>query len=121
MKARCNNEKNKCYYRYGGRGIKVCERWLESFENFISDMGMKPSKSHSIDRIDNSKGYYPENCKWSNPKEQARNTRNNVMLLNIETGIYYSSVNEAAESYHERKNVFCGLIARGKLEQFKKI
>lgn len=80
MKARCYNHNEVCYYRYGGRGITVCERWLNSFENFFDDMGCRPSKKHSLDRIDNDKGYCKENCKWSTAREQANNTRRNVFI-----------------------------------------
>lgn len=73
MKSRCLNKNDKRYARYGGRGIKVCQRWLDSFENFISDVGDKPSISHSIDRINNDGDYEPNNVKWSTPKEQANN------------------------------------------------
>lgn len=75
MKSRCSNPKNNRYYTHGARGIKVCERWLHSYENFLSDMGRKPSRRHSIDRIDNEGNYEPGNCKWSTPSEQAFNRR----------------------------------------------
>jgi hypothetical protein len=75
MIQRCTNKNRKAYPDYGGRGISVCETWLNSFEVFLNDMGKKPSYSHSIDRIDNNKGYYPDNCRWSTPQQQKTNQR----------------------------------------------
>jgi hypothetical protein len=74
MKARCTNPNNPAYKDYGGRGITVCHRWLASFENFYADMGDCPP-GKSIERIDNSKGYWPGNCKWGTKKEQSLNRR----------------------------------------------
>jgi hypothetical protein len=76
MKARCSNPNTKYYKDYGGRGIQVCERWIHSFENFLEDMGEKPSPNHSMDRVDNNGNYEPSNCRWATAKEQASNTRN---------------------------------------------
>lgn len=75
MKARCLNPNHKNYAEYGGRGIAVCERWLNSFESFYADMGERPSKRHSIDRVDTNEGYSPGNCRWATQVEQTRNTR----------------------------------------------
>ena len=74
MLHRCTNSNMPNYNNYGGRGIYVCERWLD-FDRFIEDMGDRPSKNHSIDRINNDEGYNPSNCKWSTAKEQQSNKR----------------------------------------------
>lgn len=79
MVQRCSDPNHIAYDNYGARGITVCVRWL-SFENFYADMGEPPSKSHSIERRDNSKGYSPDNCYWATPSQQNRNTRVNHML-----------------------------------------
>lgn len=82
MKQRCYNENNDKYQDYGGRGIRICGRWLHhkhGFWNFVKDMGECP-KGFSIDRIDNDKGYSPDNCRWVNQKNQNRNKRVNHIL-----------------------------------------
>lgn len=78
MKQRCYNPKNHRYKNYGAKGVTVCDRWLNSFENFYKDMGDPPSDNHSIDRINPFGNYEPNNCKWSTPLEQARNKRNSL-------------------------------------------
>ena len=75
MLDRCLNPNSTSYKNYGNRGITVCNTWLK-FSNFYKDMGSRITSSHSLDRIDNNKGYCKENCKWSTRKEQARNKRN---------------------------------------------
>lgn len=79
MRARTTNPERKGFKHYGGRGITVCERW-QTFENFYADMGMRPSSKHSLDRVDNEKGYEPSNVRWATHKEQHRNTRANVWI-----------------------------------------
>ena len=79
MKARCSNPNNDHYKYYGGRGIRVCERWRTSFEDFLHDMGSKPAAKHSIDRMNNDGNYTKENCRWATANEQARNKGDNVL------------------------------------------
>lgn len=81
IKGRCYNTKDNSYYKYGGRGIKMCDRWFNSFINFFQDMGERPTPNHSIDRIDNNGNYEPNNCRWATTKEQSDNKRNTKKIF----------------------------------------
>lgn len=75
MKTRCTNTNFPTFKHYGGRGIRICDRWINSFENFFADMGPKPTPKHSLDRIDNNGNYEPSNCRWATQDQQVRNCR----------------------------------------------
>lgn len=80
MKGRCYMPTNGSYVNYGARGISVCDRWRQSFESFLTDMGSRPSAKHSIERIDVNGNYEPSNCKWATRFEQENNKRTNVFV-----------------------------------------
>lgn len=80
MKRRCLNGNNDRFSDYGGRGIKVCNSWINSFESFIEDMGFRPSSDHQIDRINNDGNYEKSNCRWATRKQNARNKRSNKII-----------------------------------------
>jgi len=80
MIQRCHNPNNGYYDRYGARGIVVCDRWRAAFENFLSDVGPRPSKNHSIDRVDGNGNYEPGNCRWATRKQQQNNVSSNVLI-----------------------------------------
>lgn len=110
MKQRCLNPNNPRYSDYGGRGITICDSWIDSFDNFYKDMGDRPLEK-SLDRINNDRGYSPQNCKWSTDEEQVYNRRNQHNNTSGYVGISYdkryggrwvSRVNE------KRKRIFLG-------------
>ena len=96
MKRRCYDEKSINYEIYGGRGITVCDRWLNSIENFCEDMGPRPSLDHSIDRINNDGNYEPGNCHWATREDQGLNTRQTRKL--VYRGVTYNT-KEASETF----------------------
>lgn len=115
MLERCQRKKHKAYHRYGGRGIKVCARWLE-FKNFFADMGLRP-QGLTIDRIDNDGDYEPGNCRWATQREQMGNTRKNNWIVvdgrrmhatdwSRETGVHVATIkNRLASGWSERDAV----------------
>lgn len=110
MKTRCYDPKNKRYSRYGGRGIKVCTRWLESYENFLADMGRKPTPEHSLERKETDGDYCPENCIWATLTEQANNRSNNHR---IEIGGITKNINEWASLTGVHRTVILRRMKRG--------
>lgn len=103
MKWRCDRDKEAHLYR--DRGITVCPRWREDFAAFLADMGERPSTRHSVDRIDNDRGYEPGNCRWATVLEQARNTRRNVLLT-------HGGVTLCVAEWAERTGVHASTILR---------
>lgn len=80
MIQRCHNPNDRDYPKYGGRGISVCDRWRNSFPDFLEDMGLPPSDKHTLDRIDNNGNYEPDNVRWATPSQQINNRRNTRYL-----------------------------------------
>lgn len=94
MKQRCSNPNYYGFERYGGRGITVCDRWFESFKDFLADMGPRPPGT-SLDRIDNNRNYEPGNCRWATPKQQSNNCHNNRPRVEYQGKSY--TISELAE------------------------
>jgi hypothetical protein len=112
--SRCTNPKNKAFKNYGGRGIKVCDRWLQSFEHFYSDMGHRPSEDHSIDRFPNNDGNYePANCRWATKQEQAVG-RNTTVWIDYNGQRMYQK--ELANYFGIMDSTFCAVIKRRGVE-----
>jgi hypothetical protein len=133
VKSRCNNPSSSTYYKYGARGITISDEWNNSFEKFLNDMGLKPTPKHSIDRIDNSKGYSKGNCRWATNKEQCRNTRKNVIVeyngssmtmaeLSEITGIKYRSIQyRISKGMTGDEAVFDFFDKEGRLKRYKEL
>jgi len=104
MLKRCRNKNDHSYHAYGGRGIKVCRRWLK-FENFFEDMGERPrgEERYTIERIDNNGDYTPQNCKWATYFEQANNTRKNIFIT-------YTGKTMTVSQWEKKLNLSRGLL-----------
>lgn len=100
MKRRCDNPRNKSYADYGGRGIKVCGRWRNSYEAFIADMGRAPTDGHTIDRINVDGDYEPGNCRWATRQEQTENRRVNKTYIFVDGKSLKQIAVEAGISYY---------------------
>jgi len=115
MIQRCTNPNNPVYKHYGGRGIKVCERWRNSYNSFLEDMGRRPTPTHTLDRIKNDLDYCPENYKWSTRKEQSFNRRNTILtkekVLEIRT-LHNEGMSQAniAKKYNLRRDTIYKIV-----------
>lgn len=98
MKRRCLNDNHKDYANWGGRGIKVCDRWIESFEAFLDDMGPRPAGRYSIDRINPNGNYEPGNCRWATIQEQGAENRRGLLPVTVH-GVSYPNLKAACAAF----------------------
>lgn len=112
MRERCLNPKNPSYKNYGARGITVCPKWRDNFAAFVADMGERPP-GMTVERIDNAKGYFPDNCKWATRSEQTRNTRKNI---NVTVGATTMCVTDWRTAIGVSRSAFAERVARRGLE-----
>lgn len=117
MKARCIHVESKDFYRYGGKGILICSEWANSFEAFLKHIGLAPSAQHSIDRIDNLKGYEPNNVRWATKTQQQRNKSNSVYVTN---GKDVFHINDVATKFGISRGAAHLRLKRGTLNGYSK-
>ena len=112
IKSRCSREKHKDYPNWGGRGIRVCPEWDASFEQFLADMGARPSPRHQIDRKDPDGNYCPSNCRWVTPTTQGAENRRNIQPVTV-NGIVFKSIAEACRHFGVNKTAVSYRINAG--------
>ncbi len=118
IKQRCYNPNSNKYYRYGKRGIKMCDWWKNNFNEFYKDMGPRPSKKHSIDRIDNDGDYCPENCRWATNEEQIQNssctkvTKEDIVNIRESYSLENKSIKDLSEEYNVSKSCIDAIILK---------
>jgi len=117
MKARCIHVESKDFYRYGGKGILICSEWANSFEAFFEHIGLAPSAQHSIDRIDNLKGYEPNNVRWATKTQQQRNKSNSVYVTN---GKNVFHINDVATKFGISRGAAHLRLKRGTLNGYSR-
>jgi hypothetical protein len=112
MKQRCYNPKYQFYYLYGEKGVTVCKKWRDSFQNFLKDMGNPPSDKYSVDRINGTGNYTKENCRWATPKQQQNNRKDNPKIT-----LY--GVTETIGQWAETLGVSKGLLEKRYYRKWK--
>jgi hypothetical protein len=117
IKTRCTKKNASEYGRYGGRGIKICDEWLDNFDAFFNHLGPRPSKQHSVDRIDNDKGYEPGNVRWATRTEQQRNRQDSTYVTD---GTRVLHIVDVANELGITKGAAHLRLKRGKLDGFTK-
>jgi hypothetical protein len=119
IKSRCLNPNVPHYDRYGGAGITICAAWRDDYAAFLRDMGRRPSAKHSIDRIDNARGYEPGNCRWATPEQQSRNRRcvklNEAKATDIRAAVAAGASRKSQQLAHNVSKGTIGLLLRGKI------
>ena len=118
MKDRCGNAKNKNYHRYGGRGISVCDRWSKSYQNFIDDMGYRPTKNHSIERVNNDGDYSPDNCEWIHISMQNKNTSRAKKVYIPHLDKSFPTIADAAVALNLSKTYVSQMLSGSRLNRF---
>lgn len=114
MKYRCHVSSCRNYMSYGGRGIYVCDEWLNSYEQFLFDMGRRPTKKHTIERLNNNKGYSKDNCIWATYKQQANNKRSSsIVNINGEA----LTISQARDKFSITKSKLDDLLYRKKMSK----
>jgi hypothetical protein len=117
MKVRCTHTKAKDFDRYGGKGIWICDEWVNSFETFFKHVGFAPTAQHSIDRIDNKKGYEPNNVRWATKTQQQRN-KNNSVFVTDGTNVFH--INDVATKLGISKGAAHLRLKRGTLNGYSR-
>lgn len=98
MKSRCYRPANKDYANWGAKGIRVCDRWLHDFPAFLADMGPKPTPKHTIDRLDSSKDYAPDNCRWATAQQQGAENRKGFVPV-VVNGVHFIKIADACRHF----------------------
>lgn len=120
MKSRCLNKNDPRYEHYGKRGIKVYDQWINSFETFLKDMGKRPSKSYTLNRIDNNQNYNPTNCEWATAAQQARNRQSSKLTNSQVIRLQFIEDNIVVEKVYWAKIALALRVSKSMIYQVRK-